>query len=199
MIRCLNIRDAYLEGYKHLNVTSRAKDWGKELSPFFLGPIETRIGYAKNVENAWQFSKVYQDLAHWDSYKNVPTLTWYDFKYTGYQDGFAHRYPAGKGKKPIGCWYPDPEGTYKLLSYVEARKEIYIPLYLQALRNSNVYFKLIEFITGNENIAFIDFDVYDHVQAGDSLESIINDPHKKYGHGFVLAAEAQRILSYLNS
>ena len=43
-----------------VNTTSRSNDWSKGLSPFFLGPVDLYAGLsAKNVENAWQFAKVY--------------------------------------------------------------------------------------------------------------------------------------------
>lgn len=46
-----------------VNTTSRSKDWSRGLSPFFVGPVELYDGrVAQNVENAWQFSKVYRKI-----------------------------------------------------------------------------------------------------------------------------------------
>lgn len=49
------------EGYVEVNTTSRTKEeWSMGLSPFFLGPIPMwgDLGFAQNLENAWQYSKV---------------------------------------------------------------------------------------------------------------------------------------------
>ena len=41
-----------------INTTSRSSNWSRGLSPFFLSP--TNIN-AYNVENVWQYSKVYKE------------------------------------------------------------------------------------------------------------------------------------------
>lgn len=45
----------------HVNPTSRSKEeWTKAFSPFYLGPCTLPGGtVAKNMENAWQYAKVY--------------------------------------------------------------------------------------------------------------------------------------------
>ena len=53
-------REPTPEGYRRIDVTSRATDIFKTCSPFFVGPVFLYNGMtAKNVENAWQFAKVY--------------------------------------------------------------------------------------------------------------------------------------------
>ena len=192
MILALNPREKVPDSFTVLNVTSRSKNWGKNLSPFFLGPIETKNGTSQNVENAWQFSKVYREHTY-ESPRNkllIPTNDWHDWMNSGFQDTYAHRYPMGKGKIPVFSFYES-----KRMGYVEARKKIYIPLYLQGLRNSDYYIQFIDFVRDNKNIAFIDFDVYNNIESKETLEEIKNNPKKRYGHGFVLAEEAQRILN----
>jgi hypothetical protein len=46
-----------------VNTTSKAEnDWQRDLSPFHLGPCELYDGHvSKNMENAWQYSKVYKN------------------------------------------------------------------------------------------------------------------------------------------
>lgn len=189
MILALNPREEVPKGFMALNVTSRSKDWGKNLSPFFLGPVINHMGEAQNVENAWQFTKVYKDQTRKSAMGKVyPNADWFEWLDRGYADTYAHRYPKGKGNIPEFSYYYG-----KKLGYVEARKTIYIPMYLQGLRQSDWYIKFIELVSSDRNIAFIDFDVFNHYAAGLTLEGIKNDSTKKYGHGFVLIEEALRI------
>lgn len=57
-------RDKKPEGYVLVNTTSRSKKtWEQQLSPFNLGPVDLySVFKSRNVENAWQFSKVYKDF-----------------------------------------------------------------------------------------------------------------------------------------
>ena len=47
---------------KVINTTSRSStDWQRGLSPFYLGPVKLYGDFvSQNVENAWQFAKVYE-------------------------------------------------------------------------------------------------------------------------------------------
>jgi hypothetical protein len=61
-----------------IDTTSRSKTWTRGLSPFLVGPVEVDTGLgtyiAKNVENAWQYSKVYMEHA---SDIGQPLVSWY--------------------------------------------------------------------------------------------------------------------------
>lgn len=62
MIYVIGYRDKTPEGSLIINTTSRSKNWSRGLSPFFLNPGNLYGEYsAKNVENAWQYSKVYKE------------------------------------------------------------------------------------------------------------------------------------------
>src|SRR3990167_4870254 len=89
-----------------LNVTSRSNDWGRAFSPFLLGPVELWTGeyalrpfIAKNVENAWQYSKVYQK--HVNPLTGNPTTDWWHWAIKGWNNPRAVRYPMGKGTNPL--------------------------------------------------------------------------------------------------
>lgn len=167
-----------------VNTTSRSRTWSKELSPFFLGPIKLYGSHqALNVENSWQFSKVYPSCA--DEH-GEPNDQYWEWAKKGWADSYAHRYPMGKGAMPLYSYWDG-----KHLSYIEARKEIYIRLYAKAVRETEAFAKLqdltkLSFELGKD-IYLTDFDGYNHKVMGMSYEDVINDPSRKMGHAFVLA------------
>ena len=168
------------QGIPLIDTTSRSKTWSRGLSPFKLGPVNLYVPYkAKNVENAWQFSKVY--LEHIND-NGDPSDEYFKWALTGWNDYKAHRYPMGKGAIPEYSWWDG-----KRLSYLEARKQIYIPLYSKAVLKSPVWPTLVKVYQENEHICLWDFDGYDYHNLNMSLKDVINDPYKKMGHAFVLA------------
>lgn len=162
-----------------INTTSRSKDWSKGLSPFFAGPVDLCKGYISiNVENAWQFCKVYYN--HVDD-KNEPTKVYFDWAEKGWKSVKAYRYPMGKGVKPLYSYW---DGQH--LTYVEARKKIYIPLYSQAVQKTYAFGKLKKMHEEGQNLYLWDFDGYDHKALGCSYDEVINNPERKMGHAFVI-------------
>ena len=163
-------------GYLEVNCTSRSTTIYRALSPFMPFNLQLYDGLtAKNVENAWQFSKVYQQ--HDDN--GIPNKAWYDWRDKGFNDNHAHRYPMGKNK-PLYTFYDN-----RKLSYVEARKKVYFPLYIQSMINNPVFLELKSlFDDGVSKIAIRDFDVYRLNKT--TLADAVDNPYKKAGHGFVL-------------
>lgn len=163
-----------------INTTSCSKNWSRELSPFFLGPVELYDGYiAQNVENGWQYSKVYAE--HVDKNQNVTDNYW-NWAKNGWSDTFAHRYPMGKGRKPLFSYWENQK-----LDYIEARKKIYIPLYSKAVKKTEAFAKLIK-MASEGDIYLWDFDGYNHRKLDMSFDDVLNCPHRKMGHAFVLCA-----------
>ena len=186
MIRIVGPRDRHYDRHKDLviNTTSRSNEaWSRGLSPFHLGPVSLYSGTnpknARNVENAWQFAKVYP--LHVDKDEN-PTEEYFEWARDGWSHRRAIRYPMGKGAIPLYSWW---EG--EKLSYVEARKRIYVPLYTKAVVQTRTFEKLKEIHEKNDEIWLWDFDGYDHVELGMTLKEVLNDPTRKMGHAFVLA------------
>jgi hypothetical protein len=158
---------------------SRASGWSRGLSPFFCGPVKLYAGQvATNVENAWQFSKVYKQ--HTDAQGN-PTNEYFEWAKAGWTDNKAHRYPMGKGAKPEYAWWDGEK-----LGYLEARKRIYVPLYARAVRKTDAYKKLRELYDTGELIYLWDFDGYDHEALGMTMEDVLNNEKRPMGHAFVL-------------
>lgn len=164
-----------------INTCSSGQGWERELSPFLLGPCELYGGYtAKNVENAWQFSKVYHEH-HKDG---KPTEEYWKWAITGWNDLRAYRYPMGKGAIPLYSYW---DGEH--LNYIQARKRIYGPLYANAVLGTPAWHQLYQIYANNElyhqvhDIVLRDYDGYD---TNDSLTNILNNPYKKMGHAFIL-------------
>lgn len=180
----LSKRDVCPEGYELIDVTSRNKDAViKTLSPFFAGPVKCYDGLvSKNVENAWQYSKVYQK--HADESGN-PTGSYFDWRNYGFAKSFADRYPMGKGVVPLYSFWKTENG-YEKLDYIEARKKIYIPLYAKAAIATQGYAKLSELLREGKNLALVDFDGYRNNALNMTMKDVINDSKRKMGHAFVI-------------
>lgn len=162
-----------------INTTSSSTNWSKNLSPFFLGPVLLYPPFkAQNVENAWQFSKVYKKYT---DENGMPTEEYFKWAQNGWKDKFAHRYPMGKNAKPEYCYW---SGQH--YNYIESRKYVYIPLYKTAARNTEAFQKLKEEYKKHGSIILFDFDGYDHDSLNMSLEDVINCETRKMGHAFVL-------------
>jgi len=162
---------------------SKSNDWSKGLSPFVLGPCELWGGHiSKNMENAWQGSKVYPE--HVDS-NNKVTDKWFKWAKEEWDCDRAHRYPMGKGAIPLFSYW---DGEY--LTYIQARKRIYIPLYYKAVIKTDAWKKLQDLYNKLKNeerdLYLVDFDAYRHKKEGLGYKDVINNDKKKMGHAFVL-------------
>jgi hypothetical protein len=165
---------------KILNTTSRSTNWGRGFSPFFLGPIDLYGGHvAKNMENAWQYAKVYEYYLESDDTVGERYFNWAK---DGWNDPKAHRYPMGKEAKPLYSYWDGEK-----LTYTEARKKIYIPLYAKYVQETFAFEKLKKMHEQNEEVYLWDFDGYNHKQLGLTYDQVINDPNRKMGHAFVIA------------
>lgn len=173
-------KDRAPKGAFVINTTSRStEEWSRCLSPFFLGPVDLYGKYrARNVENAWQYAKVYASML---DAKGDPSPEYFIWAEAGWNSDKAQRYPMGKGAKAEFSYWDGQK-----LSYVEARKKIYIPLYSSCVGESEAYAKLKE-ISQQQDIWLWDFDAYDKKKEGMDFDDVINCPTKKMGHAFVLA------------
>lgn len=140
---------------------------------------------SKTVENAWQYSKVYkQHLNKWGRPKDPE---WYEWSENGFSLRSAVRYPMGKGVKPEGLWW-----NGRILSYLQARKQVYWRIYRDAVSDTPAFSTLCDYLEdtlklGEQNhITLWDFDGYD--RGDQSLWQVMGNPNKKMGHAFVLAA-----------
>lgn len=164
------------EGFKRIDVTSHNQLLNKYLSPFYLGPIISFDNIeCKIMENLWQFGKVYEE--HVNENNEVNDL-WKKWRLNGFLDNKPHRHPY-KGKPLFHYWNGEK------LKYIESRKKVYIPAYINCVNNN----KGVEYIKEelkNNNIALADFDGFNFVKAGMTIEELIEDDKHIMGHGHVL-------------
>lgn len=178
-IKVVNMYTKITDGTS-VNTTASSGQWAG-LSPFIIGPIEMYDGLtSRNFENCWQFAKVYQKFA---DQTGEPLDTYWDWAKKGWNDQKAHRYPMGKGKRPLYSLWKG-----KRLGYIEARKEIYGPLYAKYVQETESYQDLKRLYESGEDIILRDYDGYDHEKLGMSLTDVLNHYRKKMGHAFILKA-----------
>lgn len=181
------------DAWRVVNVTSRAADWGHTLSPFrMLRPPLKLYGdeVAHCVENAWQFAKVYKE--HVDRYERPSKAYWQWARQGWLDDARAHRYPMGKGRKPLYSFW-----NGQMLDYVTARKRIYVPLYREAVLRSPGFPLIVAAYREAESVGrdlwLWDFDGYDHVQQKMTLKAVLNNPRRSMGHAFVIAMMLEKL------
>lgn len=182
MIRVLSKFEPNTYGGVEVDTTSRGGF--KDLSPFYLGPygwfdpmLNNHMS-ARNMENLWQYSKVYPE--HTTSDGGLLN-EWFAWSQKGYNTQKANRYPLGKGRKPLYSYWKG-----ELLDYISAREKIYIPAYAALVIRTKSYAQLYKWIIEGYGIILRDFDGYDHKALGMSLNDVINNTNKPMGHAFVL-------------
>jgi len=183
MLKIINFNYSLSEDEKNtvevVNTTSRSKNWSQGLSPFYLGPCDLYDGYvAQNAENGWQYSKLYE----YYSDDGEPGERYFKWAQDGWNAKRAERYPMGRGAKPLYSYWAG-----KKLDYVSARKEIYIPLYSNAVRNTSAFKKLEELYKNSETLYLQDFDAHNMKPGSFTYDDIWNNPNLKFGHAYVLA------------
>lgn len=163
-----------------IDTTSRSRNWSRWLSPFLVGSVNLYSGYTSlNMENAWQYSKVYKIHLGKDG---EPSEEYFKWAQNGWNKNFADRYPMGKNSIPEYSYW---DGNHH--GYIDARKNIYIPCYKNSVYKTDAFSKLKELTTYGKDIYLKDFDGYNHISLGMTLDKVIENPNKKMGHAFVLA------------
>ncbi len=163
-----------------IDTTSRSSNWSAGLSPFFVGPVDLYGDYkSHNVENGWQYSKLF---AYYADENGDPTDRYFKWAQEGWSKIRADRYPMGKGIVPLcSIWNGEK------LDYISARKKIYIPLYKSAVENTFAFNKLKEIYKTGEPLYLRDFDAHNLQPGAFSYDKLWDNPNIKVGHAYVLA------------
>lgn len=177
-ITVIGPRDRYKGEY--IDTTSKLGNWSAGLSPFYLKDIPLYDGtLAANMENAWQFSKVYPQHV---GAASEPLPEYFTWARAGWDNPLAVRFPMGKGAKPV---YTLWDG--KQLGRIEARQQVFIPLYAAAVVKTPAFKKLKESVQQNDETVLWDYDGYNFSKLGMSFKDVITDTTREMGHAFVLA------------
>lgn len=163
-----------------VSTVSKAGCWSSGLSPFLIGPCKLYRNYiSRNMENGWQYAKVYK---HHTKPSGAVHRSYWKWAKEGWNNLKAIRYPMGKGEKPeYSLW----NGEH--LSYVEARKAIYIPLYRDAVKKTDAFHRLQGIYEEADTLVLLDYDAYDHRKLNYNWHQVMHDETRKMGHAFVLA------------
>lgn len=173
------------EGYDEVIAPVSRDPYWRELSPFFLGPVSVPPPFPgaetqfHNLENAWQYSKVYPELNHITSKGRLSE----EFKawwHRGIQSKQAHRYPAGRGAAPLFAVF----GRHRVC-YTVARKLLYAPAYAKLVTKTSRYAELERMIAAGKNILLLDFDGRVDLNST-PVVNIMNNPVYRLAHSYVL-------------
>jgi hypothetical protein len=154
----------------------------RPLSPMLLGPVMLYDGlWSRTMENAWQFAKFYPPHAGGG---------YWEWALAGWANPQAVRHPMGT-TRPLSTYWAGQH-----LDYITARRRVYIPLYVQAVRFYQR--QLLDTLAGlahsPSGLVIQDFDAYDHRSLGYSWDDVVSDPDRRMGHGFVLAMMIEGVL-----
>lgn len=177
-----------IDGYKNINVCSSAQGIWKQLSPMLLGPVEFTEFFphgveeiqATNLENYWQSAKVWEGEV---DAKGNPNEEWYQRRRKICADPKAHRHiKKGKGPNrnvPLFAWWDGQHMTYD-----EARRKKYIPMYMKLVRKTEAWKRLEGLVNSGQNIQLLGYDG----RVFDDLNKELKDLSKPFGHELVLCA-----------
>jgi hypothetical protein len=180
MIYAVSFNHKIPDGVLSMDVTSRSSTWGRYFSPFNLGPVDLYDGYvAKNIENAFQFSRVYAEYSTVDS---LPAPHYWEWAKTGWAESKPIKYPMGYWNKHLYHWWDG-----KKLSNLEAQNQIFLPLYKRAVIKTPAFQKLQHFYQNSDkDIYLIDFEGYDHRFLGKTWDQVVNNIDMPVGQAFAL-------------
>lgn len=172
--------DSHLRLSPFFDVTSKSSThWCRQFSPFHLGPISLYQGLqSQNMENAWQYSKVYRSQLDSDGY---PSADWKSWAQAGWNSPYATRYPMGKGAKPEYLFWNGLK-----LGYTDAKRLIYLPLYASAVMKTPAWERMLQELYSNEVIYLWDYDSFNFYARGLTFEQAIQE-NRPMGHAMVLA------------
>lgn len=173
--------DPTFPGFTPIVVLMKSSAYGS------LGPYELYDEYGRNMENVWQFSKVYESVPYskqtYSRFDN--TVIWeypaetharqeevhpdgsvrwtllpayFNWRNKGMNAKYAIRYPVGINHRHK-CLFALAEGDLATpLDYVESRKAIYSPLYQRLVRSRSQFKELQQRHQRGENLLIIEVD-----------------------------------------
>ncbi len=180
MIYALSFKHKIPEGGIVMDVTSRSNTWTRAFSPFYLGPVDLYDSHVSiNLENAFQFSRVY---AEYNGYDDCPSVNYLEWAKKGWATKAPIKYPLGAWNKHLYHWWDG-----KKISNLEAQNNIFLRLYKEAIIKTDEFKRLKElYETTDKDIYLLDFEGYNHRYLEKSWDEVINNPDQPVGQAFAL-------------
>ena len=195
-----------------------------------ISPYELKDDKERIMENVWQFSKVYPRVfattrrekkkiiwqhpteLHLNS-KGELKPSYFAWRKKGMENPTAVRWPLPYNKMKTCVYALDEQEDGSLgkdkLDYVQARKEIYLPLYCSLVKQHPLFKELKKRLKKGENLLIIEVDgphqeslpyyqekygvAEDFIEGNttvaslENLKILLNDPKHPFGHGYCLA------------
>jgi hypothetical protein len=168
-------------GYKNIGISTRTPTKMQELSSVNMGPFSNP--QVPNLYTLWMVSKIYdEDLDSNGSYTN------------GYLKKIEYRAKCAywsdkdhwKEKNTLFYYWQGKE-----LNEIEARREIFCPLYVDFARKTKSFRKIKKLLNDGYNIQLVGYDTVSYSSAydpdGQLLKDIFNDPSNPFSNAHVLA------------
>ena len=155
-----------------INLTSRNPDsnFSRQVSPFFVGPVTGPDGASSDsLEVFWQVGKVFP---HHDD-NGQPSSAYFEYRNDMYSKN------QGEIPKPImrhpyhefgyeaddmlyWAYWNSEKGEYERLSYLDARKKVYVPEYAKLVAGSGAVKWMKSLVDQGKKIALLDFDGFNY-------------------------------------
>lgn len=172
----LRYRQKPPEGYHLVDLSDVSKQIWKRLSPAIISNVYCYGGLSsKTMHNAWTYSHVYPE--HDDGGK--PNADWYTWRDTGFSREKAIIKPM-KDSKPIYIWWNGVR-----FGEIEARKNIYIPLYLRSIKNSQTFKELRRLYERGNKLALKEWHSYP-LDDGKTSKDALNDISRNFSYAFIV-------------
>lgn len=206
--KCENKKWPIIAGYKNINVCSSAKGIWRQLSPMKTLPFITYVDKNTREEvmepngntievDIPDFERYFQSLktfpGEFDEKNDKPTKEWYDTRDSIWEAEKTTRHKKqakGPNKNiPLFSWFYGQK-----CSYLEIRYLLYVPGYLQLIKQTEAYKELNKLLDEGTNIQLLDYDGY----YTDDYNKAFNDTSKPFGHSLVLSSYLKGIELKLN-
>ncbi len=166
-----------------------------------LGPYVLKNEKGQIMENIWQFSKIYssvpavreiysryQPIVIWERGAEQHVTTegeilpaYWKWREDGMAAIYPIRYPVGRAARS-SCLYALKEKGGQPLSYIAARKAIYLPIYIDLVRERAQYKQLKTMLAQGERLLIVEIDgpheeslAYYQEKYGVQANFIVND------------------------
>ena len=142
----------------------------KQVSPFYIGPLKGPDGAVTDtLEVYWQVGKIFSNHDN-DGQPSDEYFAYREKMYGADPEEIpkpVKRHPYkqfGYAAEDMLYWayYDAKTGRYERLSYLEARKKVYVPEYAKLVANSDAMKWMKSLVDQGKKIALLDFDGFNH-------------------------------------